>query len=386
VPADESARILRAWGFDVTPNAEGDGQRLAVTPPSWRADVEGEADLVEEVLRIHGYDRIPTDPLPRAAYMPTAVLTPVQRRDRLIRRVLATRGLNEAVTWAFCKRDDAALFGGGDAALTLANPISADLDQMRPTPLPNLIAAAARNLDRGLADVALFEVGGGYPSASTEGQLAIACGLRVGAAAPRHWKTAASNRPVDAFDAKADVMAALEAIGQPTRSLTVVREAPDWYHPGRSGAIKLGPKTVVARFGELHPKIAEAFGLDAPAVAFEILLDALPLAKAKPGRAKPLLQASTLQPVSRDFAFILDRSVAADAVVRAARGADKALVTDVAVFDRYAGTGLPPDKISLGIAVTLQPTERTLTDAEIDAVASKIVAAVVQATGGVLRG
>jgi phenylalanyl-tRNA synthetase beta chain len=374
----ESRNILTALGFEVS----GKGA-LTVAPPSWRGDIEGEADLVEEVLRIHGYDKIPTVPLARISSMPTLAVTPGQQRTSQLRRFLATRGLTEAVTWAFLPKAQAELFGGGDPSLTLANPISADLDQMRPTPLPNLVAAARRNRDRGIEDVALFELGAGYRDDTPAGQPLIAAGLRVGQAAERSWRTAA--RAVDAFDAKADIFAALQFLGVSTEGVQIAREAPPWYHPGQSGALKQGPKVVLGYFGMLHPAIAEKLDLDAPAAIFELMLDAVPLPKAKSGRARPKLALSAFQPVRRDFAFLIGAEASVDALVRAARGVDRKLIADVSVFDVYQGKGLAEGARSIAIAVMLQPTERTLTDAEIEDVSSKIVDAVTKATGGSLR-
>jgi phenylalanyl-tRNA synthetase beta chain len=379
VPEGEAKRILEDLGFAVMIEQPA----WQVTSPSFRHDIEGEADIVEEVLRIHGFEHIPATPLPPLAPMPRLAVTPAQRMTGLVRRLLATRGFHEAVTWSFMPADLARRFGGGAPELALANPIASDLDQMRPTPLPNLIAAAQRNRDRGQEDVALAEIGPGFAGDRPEGQLALAAGVRIGMARPRQWREPA--RAVDAFDAKADVLAVLASFGIAAESVQLAEEAPDWYHPGQSSLVKLGPKNVLARFGALHPEVLALYGVDAPAVGFEIFLDAIPLPRAKAGRARPMLKAQPFQPVVRDFAFLVDRGVAADALLRAARRADKALVTEVRLFDLYEGKGLPEGKKSIAITATLQPTERTLTDAEIDAVAAKIVAAVAEATGGSLR-
>jgi phenylalanyl-tRNA synthetase beta chain len=278
----------------------------------------------------------------------------------------------------------AALFGGGNPALDLANPISSELDVMRPSILPNLLEAAKRNADRGFVDAGLFEVGPHYENDTAAGQRMVAAGIRVGQTGPRHW--GASLRAVDAFDAKGDALGLVAQLGLTVDNLQVATEAPGWYHPGRSGVVKLGPKTVLARFGELHPRVLAALDIKGPAVAFEVFLDALPAPKAKSSKARPLLKPSPFQPVERDFAFVLDAGIAADVVIRAAKGADKALVSAVSVFDVYQGKGVPDGKKSLAIAVKLQPVERTLTDAEIEAVGQKIVAAVVKATSATLRG
>jgi phenylalanyl-tRNA synthetase beta chain len=375
----EQVRILTALGFAVTEEAD----RLLAVPPSWRGDVEGEADLVEEVMRVHGIDEVPETPLPRGDELPEPAISAKQLRDRRLRRLLAGRGLMEAVTWSFMDRETAVAFGGGDASLTLTNPIASDLNQMRPTPLPNLLRAAARNLARGAESVALFEDGPGFTHIRPDGQSQMVVGLRVGTAADRHWRGNA--RPLDAFDAKADLFAALRDLGLVPDGMPLARDVPGWYHPGQSGVIKLGPKVVLGRFGVLHPSVLENFGIDAPAVAFELFLDAVPLPKTK-GRAKPLLKLAALQPVRRDFAFLVDGSVDSASLLKAVRDADKALITDVSLFDVYIGKGVPDGKKSVALAVTLQPTEKTLTDAEIEAVAAKITADVAKATGGSLRG
>lgn len=370
--------ILRALGCEVAEHADG----LLVVPPSWRGDVTAEHDLVEEVIRINGYDELPMVPLPRPS-MPRPVLTPAQRRAGWARRALAGRGLDETVTWSFLPSGTARLFGGGAAELHLANPISSDLDCMRPSVLPNLIAASGRNADRGFKDLGLFEIGPQFDGPEPGQQRTVAAGIRAGRAVPRHWSE--KTRPVDVFDAKADALAVVAAVGGNPDSFQVAAEAPAWYHPGRSGALKLGNKAV-GFFGELHPGVLAKMDVKGPVVGFEIFLDAIPQPKAKPTKARPALKASPFQPLERDFAFVLDAGIPADAVVRAAKGADKALVTDVAVFDLYEGPNVGEGKKSIAVSVTLQPMEKTLTDDEIETVAKRIVDAVVKATGGVLRG
>ncbi len=377
VPARQTAEILTKLGFGVS----GAGPWTAAVP-SWRPDIIGEADLVEEVTRVYGFDHIPTTSLPRLSATPKPVRTPQQQRVPQARRSLAVRGLSEVVTWSFLPRKQADRFGGGGEDLRLLNSIDATLDTMRPSILPNLIEAAARNEARGLADPALFEVGPIYKDATPQGQRPVAAGVRHNMAVPRNWQ--GPTRAVDAFDAKADALAVLSAIGAPD-NLSTQAGAPDWYHPGRSGVIKLGDR-VMAQFGELHPQLLAEADLKGPAVAFEVFLDAPPLPKAKPTKARPKLVLSAFQPVERDFAFLVDAGVEAEKLVRAARNADRALITAARVFDLYAGKGVPEGKKSLAIAVTLQPMERTLTDAEIEAVSDKIVAAVVKATGAALRG
>ena len=378
LPVDEQKTILETLGFDVS---DEDGKIIALSP-SWRPDIELEPCLVEEILRIHGYDEIPIVPLDRETDLPLPALTLLGRRIGHARTALAFRGLNETVTFSFLSSKLAGVFRPVPEKLLLDNPISSDLDAMRPTLLANLAEAAARNSDRGLGDVALFEVGADYHDDGPDGQREVVAGLRAGAGVPRHW--AGEARPLDAFDAKADVLAALEAVGAPVENLQVSTDAPGWYHPGRSGQLRLGPK-VLAAFGELHPKVLKAVDLRGPAVGFELFLEEVPVPKAK-GTLRPALDASAFQPLKRDFAFLVDADLPADKLVRAAKAADKQLITAARVFDLYQGKGVPEGKKSLAIEVTLQPRDKTLTDAEIDAVAKKIVAQVEKVTGGTLRG
>ncbi len=386
VSRKRAAAILEALGFA---GRDRDAEGMVVRVPPWRADVTGEADLIEEVVRVDGYQKVPAVPLERLTQLPQPALDPIQRRAGHARRVLAGRGMAEAVTWSFMASELAARFGGGHAGLGLANPISADLDQMRPSILPNLLAAAGRGIDRGLGDAALFELGPIYVDDTPDGQRLVAAGLRLGLLGPRHWLEPSRNRQaraVDAFDAKADALAVLGACGAPIESLGVAAEPPAHYHPGRAGVIRLGPKTVLAAFGELHPRILKDLDLEYPTAAFEVFLDEIPAPRDKRSKRRELLQPSPFQPVERDFAFVLDRAVPAERVARAAAGADKALIANVSVFDLYTGEGVEAGHKSVAISVTLQPRERTLTDAEIDAVADKIVAAVAKQTGGMLRG
>jgi phenylalanyl-tRNA synthetase beta chain len=291
--------------------------------------------------------------------------------------------LNEAVTFSFMRKDHAAAFAPFKPELELANPISADLDYMRPAIAPNLASAAGRNAARGFADCALFEVGPVFDGIGETDQRMVAGALRAGSAVARHWGQAARN--VDAFDAKADALDLLRGLGLSVENVAVAREAPAWFHPGRSGALKLGPKTVLAWFGELHPRVLKALDVEGPMVACEVFLDAIPAPKAKSGRQRPALKLSAFQPVERDFAFVVDANVASDAILRSAKSADKALIQSASVFDVYQGKGVPEGKKSVAIAVRLQPDERTLTDQDLDAVAQKIVAAVAKATGATLR-
>jgi phenylalanyl-tRNA synthetase beta chain len=372
-----SLTILDQLGFAV----EHHGSDLQVMPPPWRGDIVGEADLVEEILRIKGYDEIAPVPLPRETVISRAAIDPRRRRAELVRRTLAARGLTEAVTYSFISTAAAARFGGGQPALHLVNPISADLDQMRPSVLPNLLDALRRNADRGFPDSALYEVGPLYRDDTPEGQANVAGGLRAGRLGPRDWR-AKPGEP-DLYTAKEDALAALAAAGAPIDNIQVSGDPPVWFHPGRSGVLRLGP-TVLGHFGELHPQLLDAFGAKGPIAAFEVFIEAVPLPRAV--RARPPLKLSVFQPVERDFAFIVDRDVPAETLLRAARGVDRKLVTDIRLFDVYEGKGLPDGKKSLAIAVTLQPQDATLTDAEIEAFSSRLVAAVEKATGGTLRG
>ena len=384
----EMARILEALGFALARTA-GNAETLAVKAPSWRPDIEGKADLVEEIVRIAGLDRVAPRPLPRATdAVARAILTPLQRRTRQAKRALAASGLVEAVTWSFVSEKQAELFGEGRASLPLANPIAADLSHMRPSLLPGLVAALGRNAARGHGDLALFEVGQVFLGAGERDQRIAATAVRGGAARPggagRHWSGAAGK--VDLYDAKADAMALLAALGVPTGGLQVVAGASGAFHPGRSAVLRFGPKTIIGQCGELHPRVIAALDVDGPIVGFEIVLDDIPAPKSKPTKAKARLDLPDHMPLSRDFAFILDRTVEAGDVVRAVAGADKALIADVVVFDVYAGAGVPDGKKSIAVTATIQPREKTLTDAEIEAVGRKIVDDVGRKTGAVLRG
>ena len=409
VTPDRAVGILGALGFGI---AARDAAGVTVDVPPWRNDVasagfsagstldqhedldpdlatavrqgaraiEPEADLIEEVLRIEGLDRIVPVSLPPLATVPTPSLTPRQARSVRARRVLAARGMAECVTFSFVDRATAARFGATPDTLTVANPIAADLDQMRPSPLATIARAAATNAARGFDDLALFEIGPGFRDETPAGQDLIAAGLRSGAT-PLSW--IAASRNVDAFDAKADAFAVLQEIGVPLEAVQVSATAPGHYHPGRAGTIKQGPKTTIGSFGELHPSLCAALDLPAGSVGFEIDLGAIADPKR---RRKSAPDISPLQPLRRDFAFVVDAGVAAEAVLRAAKSAERGLITDVTLFDRYAGDKLPAGKVSLAIAVTLQPKDKSLTDSEIEAVSAKIVASVSKATNATLRG
>src|SRR5438874_6730538 len=379
VPPDESREILEALGCTTAEAAEPDGS-LHVAPPSWRGDIVGEADLVEEVLRVKGYDEIPAVPLPRDTVVARPAIDAGRRRVGLVRRTLATRGLVEAVTFSFISSRTAELFGGAKPELRLVNPISADLDAMRPSVLPGLVEAARRNADRGFPDVALFELGPAYRDDTPDGQVTAAGGLRAGHLAPRHWRE--PGREPDLYDAKADALAALAAMGAPVANIQTTADPPAWFHPGRAGSVRLGP-TLLGHFGELHPEVLDHFEVKGPVAAFEVFLDAVPLPRA--GRGKPPLKLSVFQPVERDFAFIVDRDLPAEILLRAARSGDRKLVSEIRLFDVYEGKGLPDGKKSLAISVVLQPREATLTEADIEAFSKRLVAAVEKATGGTLR-
>ena len=375
--AAEIEAILTRLGFKIVNN----GKTATVSVPSWRPDVTMKADLAEEVMRMVGVDNVPVDPLPRLNHVAPRMLTTLQNRRRLARRTLAARGLDEAVTWSFIPEAEAQRFGGGKPELKLANPIASELTDMRPSLLPGLLAAAQRNANRGIAELKLFEIGQVFHSILPEGQRTYASGIRLGSS--RHWQSQPGK--VSVFDAKADIAALLDALGHDIDKLQLVAEPAAWSHPGRGGRIQLGPKLTIGWFGEIHPSELGKFDLTGPVAAFELDIDAIPEPRRKATRSKPALKLSDLMPVSRDFAFLVERDVAAATILKAARGADKALITDVGVFDVFEGKGVPEGKKSVGIAVTLQPTAKTLTDEEIEAVSQSVVAAVTKATGGTLR-
>ncbi len=374
------------WRNDIAGNtplepwAEMSPERLAVVAEGARV-IEPETDLIEEVLRLHGLDAIPPQSLPPLSSIPQTTLTPAQSRRALARRTLAAAGLMECVTFSFLPAAMAALFAHGtDAAacLRLLNPIASDLDQMRPTAVATLAMAAARNAARGLASVGLFEIGPHFAGSGETEQPIRAAGLRAGQP-PRHWQGA---RAPEALDAKADVMEVLQALGVPLDALTITTDAPGYYHPGQSGTVRQGPKTILAQFGALHPRVLKALDLNGPAIAFEIHLDAIQEPKR---RKKSTPDLPAFQPVRRDFAFVVDTATPTATLLRAAAGAERTLIAGVTLFDVYEGDKLEPGKKSLAIEVVLQPRAQTLTDAEIEAASQKIVAAVAKATGGVLR-
>ena len=379
----EVTHVLGRLGFGVA----GQGTLLKIRVPSWRADVHGKADIVEEIIRIVGVDRLPATPFDRGDTPRQPVLTPFQVRRRKAARALATRGMVESVTWSFIAKDRAEIFGGGACDLSLHNPIASDLSDMRPSLIPGLVAAAQRNADRGFPDVALFEVGQIFTGDRPEDQLTAASGVRTrlarGGGGGRHWS--APTVEVDAFDAKTDALAVLAAAGAPSQAMQAVPGGPAWLHPGRSGTIQIGPQNVLGHFGELHPRVLEALDARGPLVAFEVILERIPEPKAKASQAKPPLELSPFQPVERDFAFVVDRAVKAGDIGRAIQSAERKLISRVAVFDVYEGAGIEPGKKSIAVSVTLQPRERTMTDQEIEAIAARIVGEVGKRTGAVLR-
>jgi phenylalanyl-tRNA synthetase beta chain len=387
VPAARQVEILESLGFTVQP-LDGNGDpveldagfdALRVTAPSWRRDVDGPADLVEEVIRIEGIDNVPSTPLSRVPGVAKPTATHEQKLERKLRRTAAARGLNEAVTWSFVSEAEAAPFGGG--AWTLANPISEDMKVMRPSLLPGLLGAAERNLKRGATSVRLFELGRRYLADGERVTLGV---LLAGARTPRGWQGGKA-QPFTAYDAKAEALALLEAAGAPVANLQVMGEAGDVWHPGQSATLRLGPKTVLAAFGMVHPSVLKAFDLDGDVAAVELYLDALPAKRGGTGFMRTAYTPPALQAVTRDFAFLVPVELAAGDLVRTVKGADKATIVDARLFDVFTGTGVPEGQKSLAIEVTLQPGEKSFTDEELKAVADKVVAAAAK-LGAALRG
>ena len=379
----EAKEILTNLGFQVS----GSTDELKVNTPSWRPDIFGKADLVEEVMRITGIDKVPSTPLPRLNDVGEKVLTLSQIRRNKARRAFAIRGFNEAITWSFIAKSHAEMFGGGNANLTLTNPISSELSDMRPSLIPGLLSACQRNSNRGFTDIALFEVGQVFLDDEPDGQLIHATGIRQHTSglsgAGRHWSGSAEN--VSVFDAKADTLSILESLGAPVDNLQVNNDAPNWYHPGRSGTLKLGPKTILANFGEIHPKILRELDIKVAISVFEIMLDNIPEPRDKKTKSKGALKLSDQMSVNRDFAFVVDKSVNVEKVIRAAKNADKKLIDHITLFDIYQGQGIDTDKKSVAINVSIQPQKHTLTDKEIDTIGEKIIESVEKATGGLIR-
>ncbi|MFO0388462.1 MAG: phenylalanine--tRNA ligase subunit beta [Alphaproteobacteria bacterium] len=387
VPADKCIQILTS--LDFTSHQPQATSHYLVSPPSWRADVEGEADVVEEILRINGYDHIPATPLPKFATITKPALNLMQKRTHLAKRLLAARGFMECCTWSFLAEKQAKSFGGTNAALKLANPISADLDTMRPSLLPNLLDAMGRNANRGFMDLSLFEVGLQFSDTKPEGQRMVAAGVRTGISQYYDYKEQPFKRDgqfINAYDAKADALAVLDALGITTKGITITTNTPAWYHPGRSGALTLGGKIILGYFGEIHPTIKTDTILDIISgfCAFEIFLDAIPTPRAKT-KAKASLKLSDYQAVTRDFAFIVDSQVSASDIISAINKAEKQLITNVEIFDVYAGKGVEAGKKSVAVQVTLQAMDKTLSEADIHAISNAIIAAAAKGFGGVLR-
>lgn len=370
-------KTIKSLGFTI----EDTGETWLLKVPSWRFDIEQSADIVEEIARLEGFDALPTASLPPLKGARRVVTTPIQDRIRTARRTLASRGFLESVTWSFMPKPIAELFGGGAEALTVANPVASELNQMRPSILANLALAVQRGADHGERDLRLFEAGPIYLGDGPKDQRSVVAAL-VRPVKSRHWHGAAD---YDAYAAKADLDAILNAIGQPPARFQVDEPRQPHWHPGQSGSVKLGPKVTVAHFGALHPRVLKAMKVDGPVFGFELNLNALPHMKAKTTKTKPVFEKADLTPIRRDFAFVVSRDTAAAAIVKAAQGADKALVTAVDVFDVYQGQGIEPDQKSIAIEVTLQPRGETLKDQDIEAISQKITAAVAKATGGVLR-
>lgn len=379
VSEEHITSVLTHLGFHMNGKAENGAWQ--VQPPSWRPDIDGEADLVEEILRINGYDAIPTVSLPPVATRPE--FSALDKAFFAARRLLAGRGFFETCTFAFCHSAAAKHFGGENPALTVANPISSELDYMRPSILPNLIDAAVRNKARGFASLSLFEVGSQFAGIAPSQQRHVATGIRTGETAPRNVHKEA--RPADVFDVKADALAILAACGLDPAKVQVTATAPGWYHPGRSGTLSLGPKIILGYFGELHPLTLQAMDYKGNIAAFELFLDAIPAPKSKGGTTKPLLQTSAYQAVERDFAFLANDNVLASDILKAIRASEQNLIREARIFDVYKGKGVEPGKQSVAVSVTLQAPDRTLTDAEIDGVAKKIIEAAAKQFGGVLR-
>lgn len=381
ISAESQLALFKALGFEV----DTQNKAWAVTPPLWRHDINLPIDVAGMIVRMKGLEAVPVEPMRREAGCQPLFANGAER-EFTVRRLLAARGLHECCTWSFTDEKTADLFGANETGfkdqLTLSNPLSVDLAIMRPSLLAGLLPAAVRNEARGFPNAALFEVARVYQSPNAEGQIKCCAGVRTGEAQLKHWAHPA--RPVDAFDAKADVMAVLEMAGLNPASIQITTDAPGYYHPGRSGVYRLGAN-VIAYFGELHPATLAEMKIDFPVVAFEVFLDRLPQSKNKNTSQKPMLALSAFQPVSRDFAFIVADDVEADKVIRAVKAADKNLITQVRLFDVYAGKGVDDGKKSLALTVTLQPMEKTLTEAEINALSQKVVETVNRQTGGVLR-
>ena len=382
VPLAEQETILAALGFGVAQAGRG----WNVSVPGWRPDVDGAPDIVEEVIRIHGLDKVASVSLPRADGVAKPTATPVQKLERRLRRAAAMRGLNEAITWSFLPEAEAAHFSDGNGGLwILANPISEDMKAMRPSLLPGLLSAAARNLDRGTSALRLFEIGRRYlrgGDGTSDERLTLGL-LLVGEKTPRGWATGKA-LSFDAFDAKAEALALLAEAGAPTENLQVMGEAGPQFHPGQSATLRLGPKIVLARFGMIHPATLKAFDIDAPVAAVELFLDAIPARRGPANFARPAYAPPALQAVKRDFAFLVPIETPAADLVRVVRGADKANIASMRVFDDFRGAGVVEGHKSLAVEVTLQPSEKSYDEAELKAIAERVTAAAAK-LGAMLR-
>ena len=371
--------ILKRLGFKVTDN----DKTLEVTSPSWRCDIDREPDLVEEVLRIYGYNKIVGEPLPASSRDIVAGLSPMQKRIRMAKRRAAVCGLREVITWSFISSSQAMLFADPKPELILDNPVSSDLNSMRPNLLPNLITAAGRNSDRGIKSVALFEAGNQFYSDKIDGQNFVIAGIRRGQKNERHWQK--NSEDINVYDAKADAISILNAIGVKADNAQVVAEAPAWYHPGRSGVIRLGPKNIMAYFGEIHPNILKKLDVKGPLVGFEIMLGNIPLPRSKLGNSRGSLKSSDFQSVERDFAFVVSKDLAAEQLVKVISSVDKKLIDRINVFDVYEGAGIDDGKKSIAVNVRLQPFNKTMTDDEIEEFRQDVISIVIKKTGGTLR-
>ncbi|MCF6343858.1 MAG: phenylalanine--tRNA ligase subunit beta [Devosiaceae bacterium] len=375
--------ILTRLGFWLS----GSGEIVKIAVPTWRPDIEQKADIVEEVMRMVGVDKIPVEPLPSLDGVAKKMLTSSQNNRRLARRALATRGLKEAITYSFISQESAKLFGGGDKSLRLANAIANDMSDMRPSLLPSLLRAASRNINRGFADGAIFEVGQIFLDDSEMGQKNYASAIRYGSAkingAGRHWQSKVEK--LDVYDIKADLAAMFDVLGQDIEKAQIIAEPAIWAHPGRSARVQLGPKNILGHFGEIHPSILAKFDLEGPIVAFEANLDALPKPRKKATKSKPPIVLSDLMALKRDFAFVLDKDIEGANIIKAAKNANKAMISQVNIFDVFEGGSLDKDKKSIAIEVIIQPKDKTLTDEEIEIISAAIIKAVEKATGAILR-
>lgn len=377
VSAEKSMEILQKLGFIVSL----ENGKIKATSPSWRGDIEGEHDLVEEVVRMIGLDEIPAESLPHNQ-LPKPILNPLQHNVMIIKHELASRGMYETVTWSFTDSDIAEHFRSGKDAVLIHNPIVKELNEMRPSILPNLLIAVKNNVSRGYANLSLFEVGPVFDGRNPTEQHTEASGIRTGQTAKKDWSNTA--RSYDVFDAKADALAVIAAANGPYENPQITTDAPNYYHPGRSGTIRLG-KNVLAYFGEIHPSILKSLDIKNRVVAFEVNINNIPLPRKTSGKARKLLELSPFQPVDKDLAFVVNKDVSAAAILAAAKNADRQHITDVRIFDIFEGGNLPENKKSVAISLTFQPIEQTFTDKDIENLMNKVIVEVGKKTGGELR-